>query len=332
MATPSAPDRANRRRAANAARNSAPAASTTPDVLADVMQDSAEIDVGAPDSAETPTPASPIQGSPNLSRERALSESPRRVTPLAVVEEDLTRKIDQSDLIMPKLRISQAMSATNRRFSETKGKDGVAMGSWYHSTSGQDLGDVVYFIPVDMRKSRAMFVQGQGLVCRSFDLLHGEGDPGIECEGTIEERHTVPENERGCAFRLWKREEGGKNTPPPCGVTYNFPGLIVVDIEDPEKTEILTAMLQLRSTGARAAKAIITHVMNLGDGTWSNVVIELGVDGRTNTKGTFYTPTADFYDTSDTLPSRITRRAAAFARQMGSVDLRASIENDPDSD
>jgi hypothetical protein len=54
--------------------------------------------------------------------------------------EDLTRKIDQSDLVMPKLRISQAMSKVNAQFSETRGKSGVGMGAWYNTNDSKDLG------------------------------------------------------------------------------------------------------------------------------------------------------------------------------------------------
>ena len=206
------------------------------------------------------------------------------------------------------------------------------MGHWYHTTQNKDLGDTIYFIPVDMRKSRAMFVAGQGLVCRSFDLLQGEGDPGILCEGTMEERHTVPADSRGCAFRLWNRTPAG-NTPPPCGMSYNYPGLIIVDIDNPDQSEILQGMLQLRSTGTQAAKEINTGVMTQGGGLWHNLIFELSVDAKTNPKGTFFVPIARVFDqTTEPEYAKVFRRADGFARSMNANTLRSSIEQDADND
>jgi hypothetical protein len=255
----------------------------------------------------------------------------RRSTSLTVVNEDLTRQLGRGDIIIPKLRISQGLSKTNILYASSRGKEGVSMGEWYISTQQKSLGETVYFLPVDMQKSRAYFVTGQGLMCRSFDLLMGQGDPGGLCEGTFEERHELPAEERGCPLRHWIRDPETKtNTPPKCGVTFNYPGLIVENPDDPSASKVTQAVLQLRSTATGAARFMNTTVMNEGGGVWFNVVFELSMESKTNLKGTFFVPVADFYDS--TLAEgwrKLRRRAENMARQMG-TSLRASIEADDD--
>jgi hypothetical protein len=250
---------------------------------------------------------------------------------LALPQEDLTRQLDPGDTIMPKIRISQAMSQVNKQFSESRGKEGIAMGSWYHTTSGTDLGDTIYFIPCDMRKSRSLFKQGQGLICRSFDMLQGEGNPGILCEGTYEERHEYPAEDRGCSLRLWTRD-GETNTPPPCGITFNYPGYVIVDADEDEPKKVLQGLLQLRGSGTGAAKVINSAVMQYGGGRdWHNLIIELSVISRKNNKGEFYVPTAEYFgSTEEPEFAKIRKQVLSFAQASRGMDLRATIENDPD--
>lgn len=349
MAITSSGARASRRSAATAARQTAASqpVSQTPEVLADVVDDEAEAAFGPDDVITAPKSrrASGSQSAVNTEQvsqinaedseastgqQRAAAQALTR-TPvaaggaIALPMEDLTRKIEANDLVIPKLRISQAMSKVNTLAAASGGTDGVGMGNWYQSVQQKNLGKTIYFIPVDMRKSRAMFVTGEGLMCRSFDLLQGEGDPGGLCEGTPEERLTVPAEHRGCPLRLWNDK-----TPPRCGMTYNYPGLVVEDIEG-ENPKVQPVLLQLRSTATGTARQINTIVANDGGGVWSDVILELGVESKSNTRGTFFVPTAEYYDTTDTPEfARIRRRAQRMAEQMGATTLRASIEDDSD--
>jgi hypothetical protein len=336
MATDATQARASRRSAAAAARN---APVVMPDALADVLEHAAESPVDEAEGSSNADPGSQggsLAQSANLSALRAAGKLITRQTndrsrSLALPQVDLTRQIDTGDLIMPKIRISQAMSQVNTIYAQSRGKEGVVQGNWYHTTTGKDLGETLYFVPVDMRKSRSMFEQGRGLVCRSFDMLVGEGDPGIMCEGTIEEINTVPEDERGCALRLWNRD-GDRNIPPKCGVTYNYVGFAITDIENPEKSQLLQGMLQFRSTAVAAARALNTAVMNFGEGIWHNVVVEIASNPKTNTRGTFFVPGVEFLCGTDAPGfESVARKAASLARSVGKADLRASIETDPES-
>ena len=257
-------------------------------------------------------------------------EAPKRIQSLSRAREgatgaianrpqvDLTRQIDATDMVMPKLKLSQAMSKVNS-------EDIVRQGNWYHSVSNRNFGKTVYFVPVDMRKSRSYFVQGQGVLCRSFDLLKGEGDPGMLCEGEEVERYDgTPASERGCPLRLWERDpDKGINRPPACGITYNYPGLIVLDPDDPD-SKTMRVLLQLRSTATKTAKTINT-LMTEGDLGWGELILELGVQQTSNTKGTFFSPTAEAHAETE---GTVRKKAMLMAQSINPDMIRRSIEND----
>lgn len=234
---------------------------------------------------------------------------------------DLTREVDQSDLIMPKLKICQAMSKVSR--------SGIPQGHYYHSTLNDDLGTTIKIIPVDMRKSRSLFKQGVGIVCRSFDLLQGEGDPGLLCEGTPEERRTLPASARGCPLRRWgeRNPETGKSAPPPCGLNYNYP-VLILDPDDPENGPTKRAIISFRGTGSQVAKAINSMVTEQ-DLVWNESVIELSTEETTNWKGTFFVPRAKFVGIASGMAAT---RAQRFAETVNATSVRASVEADEDDE
>src|SRR5215471_14053715 len=198
------------------------------------------------------------------------------------VARDLSRQLSAADVVMPKLKISQAMSKVNS-------DDVVRQGNWYVSTTSENLGPEIYVALLDLQMSYSKFETGIGVVCRSFDLLHGEGDPGILCEGTQEEIDDLPANERGCPFRLWGRDEAtGLGIPPKCGKNYNYP-VMILDPADRDNGEVTLALWSLRSTASATAK-LINSIVTAGvlfDPVWYEKVLKLTMEKRTNTRGTF---------------------------------------------
>jgi hypothetical protein len=153
-------------------------------------------------------------------------------------------------------------------------------------------------------------------------MLQGEGDPGILCEGTPEERATLPANKRGCPLRLWgDRNEQGRSTPPPCGVNYNYP-VLILDPDDPENGPTRRAIISLRGSAASIAKAINTMVTEQ-DMYWNEAIIELSTEEKSNNKGTFFVPTARFIGQSS---GRAAERAKNFSQQVNAAAVRASVE------
>lgn len=241
---------------------------------------------------------------------------------LPMVEEvDLTREITADDLVMPKLKICQAMSKVSR--------SGIPQGHYYHSTLESDLGKTIRVIPVDMRKSRGKFTPGIGLTCRSFDMIQGEGDPGILCEGTPEERRTLPANQRGCKFRLWGDRDPvtKRSSPPLCPVGYNFP-VLILDADDPDDGPTKRAIISFRGTGAQVAKAI-TSMITEQDLLWNESVIELGTEERTNSKGTFFVPTAKFVGLATGMSAT---KAERFSKTFNPAAVKATEEFDEDAE
>ena len=242
------------------------------------------------------------------------TEGRKKAGAIALPQVDLTREVGTTDLIMPKLKICQAMSKVSR--------EGIPQGNYYHSTLNEDLGKTIRIIPVDMRKNRSLFKQGTGILCRSFDMLQGEGNPGILCEGTPEERATLPEKARGCPLRLWtKDEETGRNIPPQCSINYNYP-VLILDPEDPEDGPTKRAIISFRGTGAAIAKAINTMVTEQ-DLYWNEAVIKLSTEEKSNAKGTFFVPTATFVGNSKGMAAE---RAKRFASTINAANVRASVE------
>jgi len=233
------------------------------------------------------------------------------------MEADPTRTLDSDDLVMPQLKICQAMSKVSR--------SGIPQGHYYHSTLEEDLGATVLVVPVDMRKSRSVFKTGVGVTCRSYDLRQGEGDPGILCEGTPEEIRLLPKTDRGCPLRLWgERDKAtGRSERPACGVNYNFP-VLILDRDDPENGPTKRAIISFRGTGAKAAKAINSMVSEQ-DLLWHEAMIELSTEEATNFKGTFFVPTAKFMGIAKGMTAT---KAKRFADTFNPAAVKATEDSD----
>lgn len=333
--TPTAPPRPSGARAARgtATRTATvataprPAPQPEPELAADDTDD-ADDDAFGPEgvleasaATETPTP---------VSRATSIESVPVRATSertaIALPQENLSTQVTNADLVMPKLMLSQGTSDVNKAFRRTNGEQGVQEGNWYVTLTGRNLGDTVHFVPVHMYRQRSYYVTGEGVQCRSRDMLQGEGNPGILCEGTREERELYDERERGCELRLWN----GK-TAPQCGVTFFFPGYVILDLDKPEGKNLVYAELQMRGTHISRARQLITLVQSEADQIWRNAIIELGIEEQSNPKGTWYTPTVSFFDTTEGDEfKRFRRQADRAARQWGAIDPVQYVESGTD--
>lgn len=274
-----------------------------------------EVPVSVADDSDDDAAEAPVRSPAAFRRPSA--------TGMALPVADPTRQIDPADIVMPKLRLSQAMSKVNA-------DDVVRQGNYYHSTLNDNLGKSVKVIVVDMRKSRSYFQTGQGVLCRSFDLRQGEGDPGLLCEGTEEEMAELPASQRGCPLRLWgERDASGRSTPPACGINYNYP-LLLLDADDPKNGLTRRALFQIRGTATAVARQI-NSIVTENDLRWHEAVFELGVEQKSNPKGTFFVPTVKFLGyAKDLVSPAIQDRARAFATQVNAAAIRASVEDDGD--
>jgi hypothetical protein len=129
----------------------------------------------------------------------------------------------------------------------------------------------------------------------------------------------LPAEERGCSYRLWTHEDG-RAIKPPCGLAYNYPGVLLVDEPGADTTKMATVMLSIRGAATPAAKKLNTIVMNQGSGTWTNVIIELTVGKRNGPAGEYFVPEVEFFDLTDAEDyARIRRYARGYGPKLESA-------------
>jgi hypothetical protein len=239
---------------------------------------------------------------------------------LALPMVDKSREITSRDVIIPRLMIAQSMSKVVQEGI-------VPLGHWYHNSRNRDLGTSVTAILVDCQKTRSYYVTGAGLLCRSFDFVQGEGNPGVRCDGTVHEQSTLATKDRGCPLRLgWTDAHKTPTNPsgaPLCGENYNFTVIILEDPEDPD-TKILRAVMTLRKTGIPAAKKLITMKVE-EDYEWTDMAVRIKLVSKTNTRGTFQVPEAEWADDASAYP-KAQERAVRMARSVNPTMLRATLE------
>jgi hypothetical protein len=188
---------------------------------------------------------------------------------------DRSEDMEESDLVYPRLKLSQKMSKHV--------DDGLAApGDWFATIENENLGAVVELVPLSLKKNMAYLISGEGLICRSSDLIFGQGTPGDENRqrGVT---CTQVEGREQCPLSLWPKDKskGG----PPCKLAYHYVVLArKYGTEDP----FITAILTLTGTSSSAAKQLNAMKMQRrGKGNWFEDTYKLSSDRRTGNKGTY---------------------------------------------
>lgn len=188
------------------------------------------------------------------------------------------QQLDAGDLVLPRVKPVQQMSVEAQG-----GKNARATpGDWWNTLTQENLGTELTVVPILTYKQRVMFlrqntrnevndalvaageqpVEGDGLICRSFDMIHGVGSPGIECEV--------------CPLSQWR----GAQTPPLCSETYNVAGLSGTG-------ELI--ILSFRKSSAKTGKQFFSMLRLTSQAPWTK---QYKVTTRevTNDQGTFFVP------------------------------------------
>lgn len=193
------------------------------------------------------------------------NEQATEIIPYQPGERNTSEEIEQSDVKMPRLKLSQAMSAVAQREDNP-----IPAGRWYLTQGNVDLGQVIDVVPLKMFKHRSLFRTGIGLLCRSNDMVNGIGNPGGKCDA--------------CALQRWKRNPDGSSTPPACNINYNYPVIVLPFGEDQDPS---VAMLTFSRTSSDAAKELNgAKQVSLKD--WNGTTYRIGRDVARNVKGTFF--------------------------------------------
>lgn len=179
-------------------------------------------------------------------------------------------QMDRADVILPRIGICQAMSPQRKRSNPTF-IEGLNDGDIFNSVSNKVYGEEVELIPLQMTKSRILFNpldDGGGIKCQSLNGVDG---------GQL--------SPQGCAACPNSRfsEDG---TPPACNIFYNYPALVLPDVEP--------AIFSLKSSGVKVAKRWNARMQLLGDLPMFAGVYKVKVIEQSNSSGTFFSPVITF--------------------------------------
>jgi hypothetical protein len=205
--------------------------------------------------------------------------------------------LDAGDFVPPRVKICQQMS---QEVADKK----AAAGEFFNTLTGENYGTELKFIPIQPFKQRIFLVreekraiieaatgisvEGQGLACRSYDMVHGTGTPGGECAE--------------CPLAVWVERQ-----PPYCTETYNVAALT-------ELGELV--FLGFQKSSAKVGKNLFSMLRLSMQAPWSRVYSVKSRQTK-NALGNFYVP--DVTREGDVPAPELLKVAASWARQLSGV-------------
>jgi hypothetical protein len=211
--------------------------------------------------------------------------------------------LDPSDIVVPRVKVLQAMSA------EVTDVEGAKVGDFYNTLTNELYGARLAFVPLMPFKQRILLVraerrdrieaalgaeisEGDGLKCRSFDMVHGQGEPGILCEQ--------------CPLSVWVG-----NVPPLCTETYNLAATS-------ETGELI--VLSFSKSGARTGKQLFSALRLTPVVPWT-YLYSLTSKMVQNDQGRFAVPT---FKREGATTSEQRDQALYWARQLDGMTLNVA--------
>lgn len=214
------------------------------------------------------------------------------------------------DMIMPRVKVAQQMSL------EVADKKAEA-GDFFNTLTGESYGPTLRVQPILPFMQRVLLVrderrkaiedalgaelsEGDGLKCRSFDMIQGQGEPGIECEE--------------CPLARW---DG--NTPPLCTETYNVAA-------SNEIGELI--IVSFAKSSAKTGRRFFSALRLRPGAPWSSF-FELATSQQRNDKGVFYVP--DFTISKERPDTGQLAQALHWAEQLRGVQIDVTPDEDLDA-
>lgn len=217
--------------------------------------------------------------------------------------------LDAGDLILPRVKVVQQMSA---EAAEKKAEPG----DFFNTLTGERYGNELTFIPILPFKQRVLLVrserrekieaalgadlsEGDGLKCRSYDMIQGVGEPGIACGQ--------------CPLSQW----GDGNVPPLCTETYNVSAL--TDDGD-------LIILSFSKSGAKTGKRLFSMLRLQSGAPWRRVYKATTTLTR-NDQGNFFVP--DVAVVGGEVPApELLRLAETWNRTLGGQVIDVTPDDD----
>lgn len=217
------------------------------------------------------------------------------------------------DLVMPRVKILQQMS---QETSDKKGDEG----DFFNTLTGESYGPALRIQPILPFMQRVLLVrnerreaieealgvelsEGNGLKCRSYDMVQGQGEPGIVCDQ--------------CPLSKWR--EG--NQPPLCTETYNVAA--VNDIGE-------LIIISMAKSGAKTGKRLFSAIRLSSENAWSRF-FNMTTRKEKNDQGNFYVP--DFTIDKERPDTAQLQDALRWAHQLRGVQINVTPdESDEEGD
>lgn len=230
--------------------------------------------------------------------------------------------LDASNFIPPRVKIVQAMSAERVAGLATEG-------DFFNTLTSESYGPVIKFMPIQPFMNRVLLVrdekrqkveaaltartgvkgkvalsEGDGLKCRSLDMIQGVGEPGIECGA--------------CPLSLW----GEGNVAPLCTEVYNVASLT-------ELGDLI--ILQFQKSSAKVGKRVFSMLRFEGPGQppWGRFYTAETHEESIKGKGAFAVPVVK--KTAEVPPTELLKAAAAWYGQLsglGPIDVTPVEDED----
>lgn len=194
---------------------------------------------------------------------------------LALPTQDLSTTMTMEHIALPRIKLGQGQSKAVQN-------ELVRSGQWYLSPDTLTLGTEFDVIFLNWKLHNAYFETGQGLLCRSYDLVQGVGNPGIECGK--------------CALSQWAEDgSGGNRIPPKCKLFHNYTAYVIRS-EANDESDPLIGILSLGSTSTPAAKQINSAKAMRGGmtGPWYPYWYRIRSNKQEGRKGIFYVAQAQY--------------------------------------
>lgn len=159
-------------------------------------------------------------------------------------------EVRPSDVKVPYLKIAQ--KGTPQADEDSESYIGVKKGQFFHAITGEKYGEELRFVPLLKFGTRRLFEsmdKGGGILCRSDDMKHGDG----EAEGRDKDGNCLR-----CGLSKFGSARNGEGKGTACSEFYNFPALIYTDgvlSFDP-------VIIALKSTAIDAAQKLIGLAMS----------------------------------------------------------------------
>ena len=217
--------------------------------------------------------------------------------------------MDATDFIPPRVKVVQAMSQ--------EAVDGKAkVGEFFNTLTGENYGTTLRFIPLTTFKNRLLIVrperrdeinddlkkagvkaviEGDGLQCRSLDMVEGTGTPGMECAA--------------CPLSQWVGKQ-----PPRCTESYNVTAMN-------ELGDLI--ILSFAKSGAKTGKKLISTMRMRREKPWTGI-FELSTRTEKNDRGSFAVP--EFRTTGERTDDALLRQAQTWLGELSGRVIDVSAE------